>query len=65
MAPKALSAREKQVLKLFEEGKKLTEIADLLKISSNTVAGYLSRIGHKVGAKREDLAKVARQRGML
>jgi two-component system, NarL family, invasion response regulator UvrY len=43
-----LSAREYQVLMLIAEGKSLTQIADILSLSLNTVSTYRARIMDKI-----------------
>ena len=46
-----LSNREFEVLRMLAKGDKLTEIADSLGLSVNTVASYKSRIQEKLGLK--------------
>jgi DNA-binding NarL/FixJ family response regulator len=45
---KALTAREQEVLRLAAKGFSHTEIADILKLSANTVASYTKRIYEKL-----------------
>ncbi len=47
----ALSNREFEVLRMLAKGDKLTEIAEFLGLSVNTVASYKSRIQEKLGLK--------------
>jgi DNA-binding NarL/FixJ family response regulator len=45
----ALSAREREVLRLLAEGKRTKEIANLLGVSPKTVETYRTRLMHKLG----------------
>ncbi len=47
----ALSNREFEVLRLLAKGNKITEIAESLGLSVNTIASYKSRIQEKLGLK--------------
>lgn len=46
-----LSNREFEVLRLLAKGKKITEIAELLSLSINTIASYKTRIQDKLNIK--------------
>jgi len=61
-----LTDRERQVLRLGEEGKTGAEIAQLLGLSEGTVRNYLSGAISKLGvANRVEAARLARQKGWL
>ena len=61
-----LTDRERQVLRLADEGLGGAEIAQRLKLSEGTVRNYLSEAIGKLGARnRVDAARVARQKGWL
>ena len=64
--PDPLTDRERQVLRLADEGLSGAEIARQLKLSEGTVRNYLSESIGKLGAKnRVEAARVARQKGWL
>jgi two-component system response regulator DesR len=64
--PDPLSDRERQVLRLADEGRSGAEIARALKLSEGTVRNYLSEAIGKLGAKnRVEAARLARQKGWL
>jgi two-component system, NarL family, response regulator DesR len=64
--PDPLSDRERQVLRLADEGLTGAEIARRLKLSEGTVRNYLSESIGKLGARnRVEAARLARQRGWL
>lgn len=52
MPHEQLSDREMEVLKLFGQGKSISEIADTLFLSSPTVSTYRQRILEKLGLKK-------------
>jgi two-component system response regulator DesR len=61
-----LTDRERQVLRLADEGLSGAEIAKRLKLSEGTVRNYLSETIGKLGARnRVEAARLARQRGWL
>ena len=64
--PDPLTDRERQVLRLADEGRSSGEIARQLKLSEGTVRNYLSESIGKLGAKnRVEAARMARQKGCL
>jgi two-component system, NarL family, response regulator DesR len=64
--PDPLTDREREVLRLADEGRAGTEIARTLKLSEGTVRNYLSEAIGKLGAKnRVEAARLARQKGWL
>jgi two-component system response regulator DesR len=64
--PDPLTDRERQVLRLADEGRTGAEIARELKLSEGTVRNYLSETIGKLGARnRVDAARLARQKGWL
>ena len=64
--PDPLTDRERQVLRLADEGLSGAEIARQLKLSEGTVRNYLSETIGKLGAKnRLEAARTARQKGWL
>jgi two-component system response regulator DesR len=64
--PDPLTERERQVLRLADEGLSGAEIARQLKLSEGTVRNYLSESIGKLGAKnRVEAARLARQKGWL
>ncbi len=61
-----LTDRERQVLRLADEGRTGAEIAARLQLSEGTIRNYLSEAISKTGAKnRIEAARIARQRGWL
>ena len=61
-----LTERERQVLRLGEEGLSSAEIAARLALSEGTVRNYLSEAISKLGAgNRVEAARLARQKGWL
>jgi two-component system, NarL family, response regulator DesR len=61
-----LTERERQVLRLADEGLAGAEIAQRLKLSEGTVRNYLSESIGKLGARnRMEAARLARQKGWL
>lgn len=65
-APDPLTDRERQVLRLADEGLSGAEIAKHLKLSEGTVRNYLSESIGKLGARnRVEAARLARQKGWL
>jgi len=61
-----LTERERQVLRLADEGTSGAEIAAKLGLSEGTVRNYLSEAISKLGAaNRTEAARVARQKGWL
>ncbi len=64
--PDPLTDRERQVLRLADEGRSSDAIARQLKLSEGTVRNYLSEAIGKLGAKnRVEAARLARQKGWL
>ena len=64
--PDPLTDRERQVLRLADEGLSSLEIARQLKLSEGTVRNYLSESIGKVGARnRLEAVRIARQKGWL
>ena len=64
--PDPLTDRERQVLRLADEGRSGAEIARELKLSEGTVRNYLSETIGKLGARnRVEAARLARQKGWL
>jgi two-component system invasion response regulator UvrY len=62
----ALSSREFEVLRLIGEGKSISEIADILKISVNTVSAYRKRILVKLNlSSTADLIKYCIREGVI
>ncbi|WP_430431257.1 response regulator transcription factor [Oceanicaulis sp.] len=65
-APVMLTARERDILKLVEEGKSNKEIARTLSLSPGTVRNYLADATQKLGAaNRIEAFQVARENGWL
>jgi two-component system response regulator DesR len=61
-----LTDRERQVLRLADEGKSGADIADELGLSEGTVRNYLSEAISKLGARnRVEAARLARVKGWL
>jgi two-component system response regulator DesR len=61
-----LTDRERQVLRLADEGSSGAEIAGKLSLSEGTVRNYLSEAISKLGAgNRTEAARMARQKGWL
>jgi two-component system, NarL family, response regulator DesR len=61
-----LTDRERQVLRLADEGSGGAEIAEKLNLSEGTVRNYLSEAISKLGASnRTEAARMARQKGWL
>ncbi len=65
-APDPLSEREREVLRLAEQGRSNKEIADVLGLSPGTVRNYLHEAAGKLGAdNRVEAARIARANGWL
>lgn len=63
---KALTAREREVLKLLAEGHSTQEIADILVITPKTVEGHKTNLMAKLGIhNRVDLVKYALRKGII
>ncbi len=61
-----LTDRERQVLRLADEGSSGADIAGTLSLSEGTVRNYLSEAISKLGAaNRTEAARIARQKGWL
>jgi two-component system, NarL family, response regulator DesR len=61
-----LSERERQVLRLAEQGQSNKEIAEALALSPGTVRNYLHEAAQKLGAdNRVEATRIARQSGWL
>jgi DNA-binding NarL/FixJ family response regulator len=59
-----LSLREKEVLKLFAQGKSCKEIAEILSISHFTVRNHITKIKAKLAMKKDiDIVKYAIKKG--
>ena len=64
--PDPLTDRERQVLRLADEGRSGEEIARQLRLSEGTVRNYLSEAIGKLGTRnRAEAARLARQKGWL
>ena len=65
-APVMLTARERDILKLVEEGRSNKEIARTLNLSPGTVRNYLADATQKLGAaNRIEAFQIARENGWL
>jgi two-component system, NarL family, response regulator DesR len=65
-APDPLTDRERQVLRLAEQGLTSLQIAESLQLSEGTVRNYLSEAINKLGASnRIEAARLAREKGWL
>lgn len=65
-APKALSQREVEVLRLLAQGHSNQEAADRLRVSVKTVETYRTRLSDKLGLKgRAELYRFAVESGLL
>jgi two-component system response regulator DesR len=65
-APVVLTNRERDILRLVEEGKSNKEIARLLNLSPGTVRNYLAEATQKLGAaNRIEAFQIARENGWL
>lgn len=65
-APVVLTDREREILRLVEEGKSNKEIARLLTLSPGTVRNYLAEATQKLGAaNRIEAFQIARENGWL
>lgn len=65
-SPDPLNDRERQVLRLAEQGASNKEIADALSLSPGTVRNYLSEAAQKLGAdNRVEATRIARSNGWL
>lgn len=61
-----LSGREFEVFRLLAEGKKVEEIAEMLKISQKTVANYYTIIKQKLGVSSPiEMLRLAMRHGLL
>ena len=61
-----LSGREFEVFRLLAEGKKVEEIAEMLKISQKTVANYYTTIKQKLGVSSPiDMVRLAIRHGLV
>ncbi|CAN6133460.1 CitB Response regulator containing a CheY-like receiver domain and an HTH DNA-binding domain [Methylophilaceae bacterium] len=61
-----LSGREFEVFRLLAEGKKVEEIAEMLKISQKTVANYYTMIKQKLGVSSPiDMVRLAIRHGLV
>ena len=62
----ALSTRELQVLRLLEDGSRLTDIARMLGVSIKTASAHKMRLQHKLGASNTaQIVVIARAKGVL
>lgn len=65
-APTQLTAREREILRLVEEGRTNKEIARALDLSPGTVRNYLAEAAAKLGAaNRIEAFQIARENGWL
>lgn len=65
-APTNLTAREREILRLVEEGRTNKEIARTLDLSPGTVRNYLAEAAAKLGAaNRIEAFQIARENGWL
>ncbi len=65
-APKSLSKRERQVLRLLAQGNSNQQIADAIRLSVKTVETYRTRLSEKLGLKgRAELYRFASESGIL
>ena len=63
--PDPLSVRERQVLQLIAEGKRIREIAELLGVSVKTAESHRTHITKKLGiTQTAGLVRYALQRGL-
>lgn len=61
-----LSSREFEVFRLLAEGKKVEEVADMLKISQKTVANYYTMIKQKLGVSSPiEMVRLAMKHGLI
>lgn len=61
-----LSSREFEIFRLLAEGKKVEEVADMLKISQKTVANYYTMIKQKLGvASPIEMVRLAIRHGLI
>ena len=61
-----LTSREKEIVKLVEEGLTYKEISEQLSISTHTVHTHIKNIYEKLQAKnRHDAIKIARKKGII
>ncbi len=61
-----LSGREFEVFRLLAEGKKVEEVAEMLKISQKTVANYYTMIKQKLGVTSPiDMVRLAIRHGLV
>ena len=64
--PKALSKRERQVLRLLAQGHSNQQIANAIRLSVKTVETYRTRLSEKLGLKgRAELYRFASESGIL
>jgi DNA-binding NarL/FixJ family response regulator len=64
--PKALSQREREVLRLLAQGHSNQQIADRIRVSVKTVETYRTRLSEKLGLKgRAELYRFAVESGIL
>jgi two-component system response regulator NreC len=64
--PKALSRREREVLKLLAQGHSNQQIADSIRVSVKTIETYRTRLSEKLGLKgRAELYRFATESGIL
>ncbi|HPH06832.1 MAG TPA: response regulator transcription factor [Methylotenera sp.] len=61
-----LSSREFEVFRLLAEGRKVEEVADMLKISQKTVANYHTMIKQKLGVTSPiEMVRLAMRHGLI
>lgn len=61
-----LSSREFEVFRLLAEGKRVEEVADMLKISQKTVANYYTIIKQKLGVSSPvEMVRLAMKHGLI
>jgi len=61
-----LSAREFEVFRLLADGKRVEEVAEMLKISQKTVANYYTLIKQKLGVSSPiEMVRFAIRHGLI
>jgi len=61
-----LSAREFEVFRLLADGKRIEDVADMLKISQKTVANYYTMIKQKLGVSSPvEMVRLAMRHGLI
>ncbi|WP_369751046.1 response regulator transcription factor [Methylotenera sp. 73s] len=61
-----LSSREFEIFRLLAEGRKVEEVAEMLKISQKTVANYYTMIKQKLGVSSPiEMVRLAIRHGLI